>query len=295
MPQFFLNKRLILLLVSIIVLVALIGFSLRDRENVSLPEQFISDIVGFGQNLVSKPAGAVAGFIQNVEDLQNTYIENKKLKARLDELASLDAKVNDLQKDNKDLRETLNIKDNLRDYNPTQATVIARNPVQWEELLQIDKGLSSGVKPNMAVITAKGFIGKIKSSKQFTSTVQLLSSNDPKNRISVKVQGEKGEKNVFGLIEGYDAKKKMLILKRLPYDVDIKKGRNVVTSGMGGLFTEGIPIGKIEKLVPDQYGLTQMAYVKPSADLYDVEHVMVIDRTIAKSDAFDLTTEKEGE
>ncbi|HAB7769155.1 TPA_asm: rod shape-determining protein MreC, partial [Listeria monocytogenes] len=44
MPQFFLNKRLIILLISIIVLVALVGFSLRDRENASWPEQFVKDV-----------------------------------------------------------------------------------------------------------------------------------------------------------------------------------------------------------------------------------------------------------
>lgn len=54
MPQFFLNKRLIILLISIIVLVALVGFSLRDRENASWPEQFVKDVVGFGENIVAK-------------------------------------------------------------------------------------------------------------------------------------------------------------------------------------------------------------------------------------------------
>ena len=46
MPQFFLNKRLIILLVSIIILVALIGFSLNGRKTVTWPEQFVKDTVG---------------------------------------------------------------------------------------------------------------------------------------------------------------------------------------------------------------------------------------------------------
>ncbi|RLQ98060.1 rod shape-determining protein MreC [Falsibacillus albus] len=293
MPQFFLNKRLILLLVGIIVLVALIGFSLRDRKNVSVPEKFIGDIVGFGQNIVSKPANSVAGFFQNIEDLQNTYTENKKLKSRLDELSMLEGKVNDLEKDNKRLKSVLDIKDDLSEFKPLQATTIARNPLQWDELIVIDKGSVNGVKPDMAVITSKGFIGKVKNAKAFTSTVQLLSARDPKNRISVTVQNEKSKDGVFGLIEGYDSEKKMLLLKRLPYDVEVKKGQNVVTSGMGGVFPKGLPVGKIEKLVPDQYGLTQMAYVKPSADLYDIDHVMVVEREMKTINAFDLTNDKD--
>ena len=58
MPRFFSNKRLILLLVGVIVLVALISFSLKDRQNASLPEQIVKDVVGFGQSLILE-AGAL--------------------------------------------------------------------------------------------------------------------------------------------------------------------------------------------------------------------------------------------
>ncbi len=103
MPQFFLNKRLIILLVSIIVLVALIGFSLRERSKLSWPEQFVKDTTGWVQSLVSKPANSVAGFFGGLQDLQNTYEENKELKAKLDKLVSLESQVQALKKDNQDL------------------------------------------------------------------------------------------------------------------------------------------------------------------------------------------------
>lgn len=140
MPQFFLNKRLIILLVSIIILVALIGFSLKDRENLTWPEQFLKDTTGFIQNAVSSPVNYVAGFFENVEDLQNTYKENKDLKKRLDELARLESEVQRLKKDNTELREILDKKDSLSEFEPKQATVIGRNPDRWHELLIINKG-----------------------------------------------------------------------------------------------------------------------------------------------------------
>ena len=104
MPQFFSNKRLILLLVGMIFLVALISFSLRDRNHASLPEQLIKDVVGFGQSIFSKPTQYVTGVFDNVESLLNTYDENKRLKARLEDYASLQADVNDLAIENKELR-----------------------------------------------------------------------------------------------------------------------------------------------------------------------------------------------
>ena len=84
MPQFFLNKRLILLLVSIIVLVALIGFSLKDREGLTWPEQFVKDTTGWVQSIIHTPARSISQFFSNVNDIKNTYEENKILKSKLD-------------------------------------------------------------------------------------------------------------------------------------------------------------------------------------------------------------------
>ena len=82
MPQFFLNKRLIILLVSIIILVALIGFSLRDREQLTWPEQFLKDTTGFVQQILAVPTGYLTDFFENVRGLLDTYEENKELKKR---------------------------------------------------------------------------------------------------------------------------------------------------------------------------------------------------------------------
>ncbi|WP_100331721.1 rod shape-determining protein MreC [Bacillus xiapuensis] len=275
MPHFFTNKRLIILLGSIIVLVALIGFSLRDRENISWPEQFVKDVVGLGQTIVSKPASGIAGFFDDIGNLRNTYKENEKLKVRLDELAQLESDVTRLEKDNKELREIIEKKESLADYDPVQATVLAQNPDRWFDVITIDKGEASGVQPNMAVMTAKGLIGKVKSTSKFTSTVQLLSAHDPRNRVSAVIQGKK---NVYGLIEGYDKKKNTLLMTKIPYDSKVKKGMAVTTSGKGGVFPKGLIIGKVKKLKPDQFGLTQTALIEPAAELRDLEHVMVAKR-----------------
>ena len=189
MPQFFLNKRLIILLVSIIILVALIGFSLKEREELTWPEQFVKDTTGWVQTLVSRPAHSIAGFFENVNDLQNTYDENKELKSRLNELAQLKADVQSLTEENNELRDILDKKDSLSDYKPIQATVIGRNPDRWDELLIINKGSTDGIERDMAVITSTGLIGKVKNSRQFTSTIQLLSSTDATNRVSAEIVG----------------------------------------------------------------------------------------------------------
>lgn len=280
MPQFF-NKKLLLLLVSIIVLVALIGFSLRDRQELSWPEQFLKDTSGFFVNIFNKPVSGVTGIVENLSDLQNTYKENKILKERLDEYVVLKTEVQDLKEENGKLREILDKEDDLREYSPFHATVIGRNPVRWHETLMINKGTLHGVEKDMAVITAKGLIGKIKTVTKFTATVQLLSSLDATNRVSAYIQGDD---KAFGLIEGYDQKKGQLLMKRIPYDKKLKKGSYVVTSGYGGVFPKGLPIGKVVDVKVDQYGLNQTAYLEPTTDFYDISDVMVVKRTVASKE-----------
>ncbi|CAG9611570.1 Cell shape-determining protein MreC [Bacillus rhizoplanae] len=281
MPQFFLNKRLIVLLVSIILLVALIGISLKERKNLTWPEQFVKDTVGVVERVFQKPANYVAGFFENVEDVKRTYEENKELKANLDKYAELSVKVKDLEKENAELREIVGKKDSLRDYNPIQATVISRNPDKWYDLIAIDKGAQQGIQKDAAVITSKGLVGKVKSVSQFTSTVELVSSLNRTNRISAVVQGDK---RVFGLIEGYDKEKQQLIFTKIPSGVPVEKDQMVVTSGYGGVFPEGLVIGQIVDVTSDEYGLTQTAYVKPAADLNDVDNVMVAQRVMPSVD-----------
>lgn len=274
MPPFFRNKRLIIILVSIIVLLALIGSSIRKRDHLTLPEQILKDTVGWVQNVFHTPAQFVSDFFGNIHEIKQTYHENEVLKARLSEYKDLLYQVQALKKENGELRKLLDKSDNMNGYKPIQATVIARSPERWSKQLTINKGMQHGVRANMAVITSDGMIGKVQSASQFTSSILLLSGFDRMNQVSVVVPGDK---NIFGLIEGYNEDKKDLVLN-IPFDADIQKGQMVVSSGMGGVFPKGLMIGIIEKVEMDRFSLTQTAYVHPSADLYEINNVMVVDR-----------------
>lgn len=277
MPQFFQNKRLMIVLAAIILLVALLGYSLRNNRNLSIPEQFIKDTVSLTEKVFNKPAQYIAGFFNNISDLKDTYKENQVLKSKLDKYVELSVREKELEKENKELKELIGATKDLSDYESIQATVTIRDPDKWQQIITIDKGSTNGVEKEMAVVTAKGLIGKIKNVSKFSSTVQLLSASDRTNRISAKIQ----QKNtIFGLIEGYDVEKQTLLFKRIPSNAKVKKGQTVVTSGLGGVFPKTLVIGKVEEVEPDEHGLTQTAYIKPQADFNDINHVIVVKRTI---------------
>lgn len=282
--NFFKKKRMFLFLIAIIILVGLIGFSTRDRSSQTLPEQIISDTVGFVQNIFSKPAQFTSTVVTNIKDLKNTYEENQVLKSKVDDYKGLQFRYQELEKQYDDLKATNDSFNQYTsmDYDPIPADVIVRSPEGWFDQLTIDKGSDDGIETNMAVMTASGMIGKIEDVSRSTSSVQLLSGFNETNRISAQISGGKNEDGeeqdtIFGLIEGYDEKDGMLLFTGVKPELEVKKGSTVLSSGLGGVFPEGLPIGEVDSVELDQYGLSQTVHVKPTADLYDIEKVIVVD------------------
>lgn len=276
MPPFFSNKKLILLLASLILLVALIGYSIRDRKQMGWPEQFVHDTAGWFQIVFNRPAQLAAGLFETINHLENTYRENRALKANLEGYAEVKQENIGIKHENDQLRKELGVfKDpDLRDYKKHPALVISRSYDQWNHLLTVNKGEQDGIKPNMAVITADGFVGKIKQVGQFTSVVALISDSENANQIAAMVQGT----GIYGMIESYDAQKGVLLFSKIPVKADIKKGQTVTTSGLGHVFVKGLIIGKVKSVTTDQYGLTKVAEVEPAADLNDLSHVIIVER-----------------
>ncbi|TFJ93988.1 rod shape-determining protein MreC [Lentibacillus salicampi] len=272
------KKRLFILLIGIIVLVGLIGYSLQDRDDETTAEQFIKDTVGWAQNLIHTPVSYVTGVFKNIDDIKNTYEENKILRDKIAEYKSLQYDVQELKEDNAELRDTLEKTESIREYNPIQATVISRSSERWIEQVTINKGTQDGIEENMAVMTAEGMVGKVETPSKFTSTVKLLTGFDQFNRISATISREK-EDDVFGMIEGYDNESDHLLFRIIEEsDKDLEEGELVLSSGMGGVFPAGLQIGKVKEVKPDEYGLTRMAFVEPLVDMYDINNVIVVER-----------------
>ncbi|WP_407269601.1 rod shape-determining protein MreC [Radiobacillus sp. PE A8.2] len=274
------RRRLFVILVSIIVLIGLIGFSLSDRGGKSTAEQFVRDAVGWMQSVIHAPVALATNVITNIDDMKQTYEENQLLKSRLAEYKTVLEEVQTLRRDNEDLRSILDKTESITDYTPIQASIISHSPEQWFQVVTINKGLQDGVQDNMAVITGEGMVGKIQATSQFTSTVLLLSGFDRSNRISVSVS-VKEEGNASGFIVGYDEDSQSLLLELNEYDTSLTEGDPVFSSGMGGVFPSNLIIGTVKEVTPDKYGLTQVAYVTPAANLSDVNHVIVVDRLAA--------------
>lgn len=291
MPSFFSNKRLIVLLVCMIAVVAVIGTTMKDRPIPTRAEQFMRDSVGFVQSIMYKPARSIAGFVENITEFRVIYTENQRLKANLQEYAIAVAKIRELEEENKSLKSLLDIQSDLTDYQLRTAEVIMRSPDRWYHQLTINRGAMHGIEPNMAVITADGLVGRIKSVAQFTSVVELLIDVNRGHYISAIVQGEE---RIYGVIENYDLEQEALYFRQIPIDAPIEEGQTVITSGLGGLYPKGLYIGEVQEVIADQYGLTQTALVKPAANMYTIDFAYVVERSFIPEEDLPVIEEEEG-
>lgn len=279
MLKFFKNNKLIVVLCAIIVFIALIGLSIRSQSQ-SPPEQYVGDSVSFGQRVMSYPVNFVTGAIGNIFNMGESKETKNKVK-------QLEAKNQRLEAENKKYKKELDMKD-ISKYDPISTTVIARNPDQWMNTIVIDKGSKAGIKNNMAVMTSEGLIGRTTKVNQFSSQVDLISTNTRAGKLSVNIQHK--YKNVFGLIDHYDAKNEELVISDINNKDTISKGDKVVTSGLADQLPSSLYIGEVTSVENDQYGLAKEVRVKTGADLSDLNHVYV-----AKRDAASLPKDESGD
>ena len=276
MNPIFSNKKLIGWVIGIIMAIALIMYSITYGSNIVT--QGVNDVTNILGRLVSYPANSINDFIDSVSDLSNTYQENQSLKQKIDTIHELEVQLSELKRDNQKMKETLKLQDTLNDYTLVNATVIARNPDTWRDVITINKGSNDGIQPQMSVMSDNGLVGKVMDVNPTSARVALLSNADNTLvRVAAMIQNEK--EPIYGTITGYDDKTNMLVMSQIQATQDIKVGDKVVTSGLGGISPNSLYIGTVEEVAMDRFGLYKEVKIRPAADTNDVRYVTVVIRT----------------
>ena len=276
MNPIFSNKKLIGWVLGGIVTLLLITFSLTvGSTNVS---QGVNDVTNILGRMLAYPANSVNDFMESISNLTNTYQENQTLKQKVETIYQLEVQLNDLKKDNEKMKEALKLQDTLNDYTLVNATVIARNPDTWRDIVTINKGSNDGLTPQMSVMSDNGLVGKVLDVNPTSARVALLSNNDNTLvRVAAMIQGEK--ESIYGTLTGFDHEKNILIMSQIQATQEIKVGDKVVTSGLGGVSPSSLYIGTVEEVAMDRFGLYKEVRIKPAADTNDVRYVTVVKRT----------------
>jgi rod shape-determining protein MreC len=149
------------------------------------------------------------------------------------------------------------------------AQVIATSGNDQSRMLLLDKGADAGLRPDMAVVTPDGVVGKIRDV--FPHSSQLLLLNDQSSGAGVILESTRLRAILKGTATG------RLQIGNLTADSRIQPGEKVLTSGGDQVFPRGLPVGTVESIAPDPEHQPYTAIrVKPAANLSQLEEVIVI-------------------
>jgi len=221
--------------------------------------------VWFIQHTLLAPANAVVGW---VDAGVGVYWENEKLKKRLAQIQMEADRMRFDRVENARLRRLLDLsQENPSDL--TAARVTARSLDRLGGSLTIDKGEKDGVLPDRAVITPEGLVGRVERATAHEARVLTLLHRDCE--VAVRV----GKGRVDGVLEWEFGDRPTLSLLYVSAREDVKKGDWVMTSGLGGIFPEGVRVGTVARVGVAENGLMKEVSVKPAVDFRSLEDVMV--------------------
>jgi rod shape-determining protein MreC len=153
------------------------------------------------------------------------------------------------------------------------ASVVLREPANWGRAVQIDLGARNGLSNNLPVLAPDGFlVGRISSVSLTRAQVVLL--GNPSLKVSARVENETRDTGIIGASGPLESE--LVTMGYLSKNANLKPGQNVATSGDGGIFPPGIPIGKVVDARSVDYGLRTEARVKVAANLDALEEVWVL-------------------
>ena len=199
--------------------------------------------------------------------------ENAVLKARIEALALDNERKTTAESENARLRRDLGFLQAEPDP-PLAADIIAWLPMATSETVTINRGTRGGVRNNQIVRTGDGLVGRIRDAGPLSSQVQLLT--DSSSGVGAMVLGPDGKPRAFGILQGA-GRNAPLSLNDLPRDIALKEGAQVVTSGYGGVFPQGVPIGTLVRLTDSPGKLVRRGIVAPfSPQPGDLRTVLVL-------------------
>ncbi|HUA37410.1 MAG TPA: rod shape-determining protein MreC [Candidatus Sulfopaludibacter sp.] len=258
------------LALGVVVLAALLIFSLPPRATSRLKLAVSSlflplfGLLNTAQQLPVTAADTVmprSALLREIGELQR---ENQQLNIQMRQAAAM-------AQENDQLHALLGWQRQMP-WKLKLANVVMRDPANWWRTVQIDLGSRDGLRENLPVLTPDGLIGRVISVGLTRSQVVLL--GDPYCRVSALVENPAHD---IGLITASGPLDMSLVeLTYLSGNAVLKPGQNVVTSGEGGIYPRGIPIGQIVDSQTVEFGLYTEARVKLSADLGALEQVWVL-------------------
>jgi len=225
------------LLVLVILSIILIFLESIEVRPLNIFRSIIKDTVYRSSLIVSSPAKAFKSFINFTGGYLNLHDNYKKLKEENIKLKNSKSRSDFLELENSQLRKLID-EQVVSSSNLVSARVMIDKQSPYINSFILNIGSNKSIKNGMAVLDGKIFIGRIVDVNFFSSRVLLISDLNSKIPILSEPSG------VHAILSGHGIKKPTL--EYLPENHTVKDGDKIYTSGKEGIFSTGIPIGKVK-------------------------------------------------
>ena len=268
----FLSKNGIWLLAGVAVVVAMCVISA-----VSSGTPFLRNAAGVIASPFRAAGSAVAGWFGGIGDhfdkVADLQQENDDLRAQV---ADLERQLRQAQKEseeNQRLRDLLELQSQRRDLKTVSARVTERSVSNWASTLTLTRGTSAGVAIGDCAIDEYGnLVGVVTDAGlNWCAVTTILDTTSSIGATVFRTEQVAVAQGQLGLMsEG------QLALTYVEEPDKLIAGDLVVTSGLGGYYPSGLPIGTVTELRTDTGGLTQYAVLSPKADIGALTQVFLI-------------------
>ena len=212
---------------------------------------------------LSRPAATVAEVAEDVRELSELRRTNDVLRQQNLILQQYQIAARRLEAENLSLRQLLNYQPDGH-FRYISARVVADNSGAYVRSLAVNVGQANGVHNGQAVLGGAGLAGRIVQAGDRSARILLIT--DLNARIPVIMESSRTRAILGG--DNSDLPK----LEHLPPETVVRIGERIVTSGTGGLFPPGLPVGEIAAVTPGGE-----VRVRPVEDLDRVEHIRIVD------------------
>lgn len=215
----------------------------------------------------------LVGLQRGAEGWRAAWVQSRRAQARSDSLALRTFNVTAVEQENAQLRSVLGLGARLRwGFIPAEALhSTAREDIVTT--ITLTAGSSAGVRRYSPVVAPEGIVGLVQTVDPALSIAILFSHPD------FRTSAMSADGSAYGIVYphlGSGAQRYLLELRGVPFRANLKPGATILTSGLGGTFPRGIPIGTILREMRTTEVWTRTYLVQPAVNPANVSAVMVL-------------------
>ena len=273
MKDFFDTWKFRILIIVAVFLVGIMAYAGANGRLTAAPQELLSVVLTPIQKVTSAISGGVASVWEKYASIDDVMDRNEQLEAENAELRQQMVDYDRIKAENEAYKALARIQDTNAEATYVSAFVIGRDPLDEFGGFTLDQGTTDGVAVNDAVISDRGYLLGMVVEADATSC-KVMTILHP----SFNAAGVISRTRENGIVTGSAdyAADGMCELTNLDRATEARKGDQVITTGLGGVFPANLLVGTVQEVVPEQSGKSSSAVIKPGADPRTAKHVFII-------------------